>query len=387
MHTDHSFLNSVILLGALQGFIISVLLFLSGKKHPSNKLLAGVLFLLAWASLKIYLNSQNWFSTSSTWSLVASFVPFFVIMPVGPLLYFYTQSLSDPNFVVTARHRRHFIPVIIDFVPHLTAIVFVAGYLLHVFKKDPAWANFVDSYYIYSDIPRWVSMTIYLSLTARYLSALKRSSHTQGNDLPAGFNWLRMLNRAFLVFQAIWLLHLVPYVIPRFSDLLINTVDWFPLYIPVTILIYWLGIRGFVMAQRPPVHPAKKKTTLLSTLTANDIEQAVLLLKRSMHEDKLYLDPSLNLGSLAAHTGIPAKTISTVLNQCLEKSFNEFINGYRIEALKEKIQQPAMSNLTIAGIAFECGFNSQATFQRTFKDFTGMSPSEFRKNAERAFEQ
>jgi len=40
-----------------------------------------------------------------------------------------------------------------------------------------------------------------------------------------------------------------------------------------------------------------------------------------------------------------------------------------------------MNNLTIAGIAFECGFNSQATFQRTFKELTGQSPSEFRKTA------
>ena len=68
-----------------------------------------------------------------------------------------------------------------------------------------------------------------------------------------------------------------------------------------------------------------------------------------------------------------------MLNQHLQKSFNEFVNYYRVEAIKTKLQDEAANNLTIAGVAMECGFNSQATFQRTFKDLTGMSPSEFRK--------
>jgi len=100
-----------------------------------------------------------------------------------------------------------------------------------------------------------------------------------------------------------------------------------------------------------------------------------------MKEDKIYLNPNLNLATLSEKTGIAPKTISAVLNQHLQKSFNEFVNGYRVNEFKEKIVQPEMNNLTIAGIAFECGFNSQATFQRTFKELTGQSPSDFRKTA------
>jgi AraC-like DNA-binding protein len=103
-------------------------------------------------------------------------------------------------------------------------------------------------------------------------------------------------------------------------------------------------------------------------LTGAAIGETVLLLKRSMEEDKMYLDPNLNLHLLASHTGIPPKTISAVLNQHLQKSFNEFINQYRVEAVKTKLQQQESGHLTIAGIATECGFNSQATFQRTFRD-------------------
>jgi AraC-like DNA-binding protein len=104
----------------------------------------------------------------------------------------------------------------------------------------------------------------------------------------------------------------------------------------------------------------------------------VVLLKKAMEEDEIYLNPDLNLQLLAVHTGIPAKTISAVINRHLNKSFNEFVNEYRILAFKEKVQQPEMGNLTFAGIATECGFSSQATFQRSFKQITGLSPSAFK---------
>jgi AraC-like DNA-binding protein len=38
---------------------------------------------------------------------------------------------------------------------------------------------------------------------------------------------------------------------------------------------------------------------------------------------------------------------------------------------------PDNQHLTIAGIAYEAGFNSQATFQRVFKNSVGISPSEY----------
>jgi AraC-like DNA-binding protein len=37
----------------------------------------------------------------------------------------------------------------------------------------------------------------------------------------------------------------------------------------------------------------------------------------------------------------------------------------------------ARSTVTIAAIAYECGFNSLATFQRCFKQFTGITPSKY----------
>jgi AraC-like DNA-binding protein len=89
------------------------------------------------------------------------------------------------------------------------------------------------------------------------------------------------------------------------------------------------------------------------------------------------LNPELTLNEVVKITGITQKTISAVLNQHAGKSFNEFVNEYRVEEVKRRLSGSYPEHLTITGIALECGFNSQATFQRTFKQFTGVSPTEF----------
>ncbi len=302
-------------------------------------------------------------------------------MPFGPLLYFYIQSLLDINFKVTKKLRFHFYPVIIDLVPQLTAIVFVLGVIMGVLKNHPQpWGNFIDTYNVYADIPRWISVSFYVWLSAKYLKAFKEKHNGALNGQTINFKWLQQFIRVFSAFQFIWFIFLIPYVIPKYSNKLLDAVDWYPIYIPMAIIIYWLGIKGYLMSQAEN-NALKKSVTVGSALSSAIIQQTIASLKKAMTDEKLYLNPNLNLSLLSEYTSIAQKTISAVLNQHMNKSFNEFINEYRVECFKQKIAQPELDNLTIAGIALECGFSSQATFQRIFKQSTGQSPSEFRKNA------
>jgi AraC-like DNA-binding protein len=374
------FFNTIILLGAVQGIIVSSMLFSLKKNRQSNRLLSVLIFLIALASFNLYANYQNWFN-SHILQFVSNFVPMIIVMPLGPLLYFYIKSSLDPNFKITKKQRVYFYPVIIDFVPQLTVIIYVIGLYSGVFKNNPKpWGNFIDNYNVYADIPRWMSVSFYVWMSAKYLSAFKEKNNGALNGHTNNFKWLQQFIRVFFVFQIIWFIYLVPYVIPRYTDVMLTTFDWYPIYVPMAIIIYWLGIKGY-MISNANVHSGKKSVAINSTLPDITIQQSILSLKKAMDDDKLYLNPNLNLNIFSEHTGIAQKIISAVLNQHLHKSFNEFVNEYRIDAFKEKMQQPEMDNLTIAGIAFECGFNSQATFQRTFKLATGVSPSEFRKSA------
>jgi AraC-like DNA-binding protein len=372
-----SFFNTIILLGIIQGLVVSSLLFFSKKSRYPNRVLAVLILLISLASFNLYGNYVNWFG-SPLLRFIVEIIPLVLPMAIGPLVFFYIQSYLEPGFRIRKQHRPHFYPVLIDLAPSLIVIIFIAAVVAKVIKNKPGpWGTFIDNYNVYADIPRWLSITTYLWLSAKYLSAHSEKKESGTDKGQTSYRWLTQFVRAFMIFQAIWLLYLVPYVIPKYTDWVLNTFDWYPVYIPMVILIYWMGIKGYLVSQQ--IATDKKNTGLLTVLPPALIQQVIDALKKAMEEDKIFLNPGLSLANVSAATGFPQKTISAVLNQHLKKSFNEFVNGYRIQAFTEKIGLPEMSRLTIAGIALECGFNSQATFQRTFKDCTGKSPTEFRK--------
>lgn len=360
--------NTLMLLGTLQGGIMSYLLLFSKKRSAANRLLGTLILLLTLACLNMYLLQASLVKSDGLLSFALNFIPLIIIMPVGPLLYFYVKSSLDPGFRLTKKHRLHFYPVLIDLVPYLTAAVFVIGVQVGLIVNKPEpWVIFIDTYNVYSDIPRWASLTVYLWLSARYLGSLKTAQERHRK-------WMRGFIRLFLIFQTIWLMHLIPYVIPQFYDKLLDAVDWYPVYIPVVVLVYWLGIKGYMMA---PVEEAPALKAKPKPLPDAMVNQALPILKTAMEQDHLYLNPNLNLTMLSQHTGLAPKTVSAVLNQHLMKSFTEFVNQYRIDFFKQKIRKQELEHLTILGIALESGFNSQATFQRAFKNSTGMSPREY----------
>jgi AraC-like DNA-binding protein len=373
-----AFFNILILLGALQGFIVSGMLFFTKQNKQSNRLLAVLILLIAMACFNLYGNyANNWFGNNLL-RIIFYFIPLVVVMPFGPLIYFYVQSSLNPNFKINKKQRRHFYTVIIDFVPPLTVIIFFTGVFTKFLQNNPEpWGIFIDEYNVYADIPRWMSLAFYVWLSHKYLVTYKASHPAGLNGQSVNFKWLQQLIRVFALFLSVWFIYLIPYIIPKYSNWLLDTLDWYPIYIPMVILIYWLGIKGYIVQAAIK----KKATAAANTLPEEVIQQTTATLTKAMETNKLFLNPELNVSILSRQIAIPQKTISAVLNQHMQKSFNEFINGYRINAFKEKIGQPGMENLTIAGVAAECGFNSQATFQRTFKEIEGMSPSAYLKSA------
>jgi AraC-like DNA-binding protein len=362
-----TFLNSIILFGSLQGFIIGGLLFRSSKGKPA-RFIAWLLLIMAMACLKVYLLNIG-LTNSTLGSLIDAFIPFIVVMPVGPLIYFYCLSMLRPDFALSRKVRFHFYPTVVDLFPHLAAIAFVIVLLF-------GWANpqhnsfgvWFDTYNVYADIPRWLSLSVYLFLSYR----LYRLAQVQNkNERNPGMSWLREFLIVLTIFDILWLGYLIPYILPQYTDRLLSSVDWYPIYLPMVAIIYWLGFRGFLIG--------RKENTQRKALTLPEEQTTQLMqrLQQAMEHDKLYRDAELNLTKLATHLSISAKIISGVLNQKLGKSFNEYINEYRVYEIKDRLVKGESKKYTLTALAFECGFNSQPTFQRAFKSVVGLTPSEF----------
>ena len=102
-------------------------------------------------------------------------------------------------------------------------------------------------------------------------------------------------------------------------------------------------------------------------------------IKQHFTEQHPYLDPDLNLIDLAKKLNMSRAELSEVINLGFGQNFNDFINGYRIEAVKRMFSDNKQKELSLLGIAFDCGFNSKATFNRVFKKITSYSPSDYLK--------
>ncbi|HXB35546.1 MAG TPA: helix-turn-helix transcriptional regulator [Puia sp.] len=376
-------LKTIVLLGALQGFIVSILLWSSARRRPeertTRRLLAAIILFCALACLGLYLDETAWENETTIGSLFNAVVPLIIIMPIGPLIYLYVRSLGEPGFRLERRYRPHFYPIVVDLFQHFFIGCFIAvafiGSWLKLFHHNfgPAMRGlgvFLDDYNQYADIPRWISLTVYLVLATRYLRRQKVLGSAEWQRWPSIFL------RVFWIFDVIWLIFLIPYELPRVGDMLLDKVDWYPLYLPLVAIIYFLGIKGYFITYRSETLPEPKKLLPL-VLPAEKVGPVINALRQSMEADGLWLNPELNLTLLAKHCGVAPKTLSIVLNQHLGSSFTDYVNHYRIDAVKERIVRPESRQLTIAGLAYECGFNSLPTFQRAFKAITGMSPKEY----------
>jgi AraC-like DNA-binding protein len=114
-------------------------------------------------------------------------------------------------------------------------------------------------------------------------------------------------------------------------------------------------------------------------LDENALNRYMEQLEFYMQNHKPYLIPTISINELAAKTTIPARHLSQVINEKLNKNFFDFINKYRVEEAKRLLSQNISEKETILKIAFESGFNSKSTFNSIFKKFVNMTPSQYQK--------
>jgi ligand-binding sensor domain-containing protein/AraC-like DNA-binding protein len=131
------------------------------------------------------------------------------------------------------------------------------------------------------------------------------------------------------------------------------------------------------IAGKEKSEPKEKYKT--SALLPETVEQVLPRLTRLMEEEKLYLNPDLTLKKLSERLHVHYNHLSQIINEHLGKSFNDYINAFRIEEAKQKLADPKEARKTVLEIAYDTGFYSKSVFNTAFKKFTGKTPSQFRK--------
>ncbi|WBA43819.1 helix-turn-helix domain-containing protein [Hymenobacter canadensis] len=395
----------VLLAVVAQAVFAAGLLWLAPANRLPNRFLALLMLAIALWMLDGFFREANIYGQNANWY----FSPIYYSFAFGPLLYFYVRSLVNHDFRLQRRQLWHFGPVLLQ-----------AGlyWWLRLQPYGPRlwfWENVHEPYtYRVEFIGTWVSLTIYLVLSLKLLQQYRRWLPEYFSEVSKlRLQWLRVLLVLVGVVSAQWLLEVV---LREFFGLYYAYDYSTELLGVVVFLVGVVGLRQADMravrfepelaedelaapellpAAMPPPAPtlppqpdAAPAATLISeaateTLAAPAtvvpvVDAAVVArIRRALEQERLYLNPTLTLAELSAHTGLAPRLISFTVNNGFGQSFNDLVNGYRVAEVKRRLATPDAQRLTLLGIAFESGFNSKTTFNRIFKQFTGAAPRDY----------
>ncbi len=220
----------------------------------------------------------------------------------------------------------------------------------------------------------FVSVVSYLYLSHRLIESFYQRLKFVGGDRYR--NELQWLHRLLAGFGLLWLLW-IPYTAVNYFGYhnRLNPAACNPLYLLLAITLTWIGAVAFL---RPEVELPAELSPALKPAAPAALKQKGVWLKKTVKAGLYYQDPELSLNSLAEKLDLAPHELSRIINTALKKSFNDFINEYRVADVVQKMQNPAYDHITLLGIAYESGFNSQSTFNRIFRQMTGKSPLEYK---------
>lgn len=112
-------------------------------------------------------------------------------------------------------------------------------------------------------------------------------------------------------------------------------------------------------------------------LTEEECKELHKKLVAYVEKEKPYINPDLKMGDLASALDTSSHSLSYLLNQYLNQSYYDFINEYRVTQFKKMVADSQYSRYTLTALAELCGFSSRASFFRSFKKSTGVTPNEY----------
>lgn len=314
----------------------------------------------------------------------ASFISLLLLH--GPFLYLYISSLNDDKFQISWKNLIHFTPFIL-----FNLYIILASFFPHYAQKirlDHSENVYGTAYLFYLFLILTVlSGPVYILLTIRLFRKLDINIFNNfSTSENINLDWIRKLIYTFgVVWTVLLIFTTVHHVLGLFSWSFCTN----GLFLSLSVFILLIGFLGLnqkeIFVQYPDKQieyvidepKAKYATTLLKE---DEMDDYIKKIEQYMDIEKPYLNADISLPELSERMNIPSHHLSRVINEKLNMNFFDFINQYRVEEVKSRIQDPQYVHLSILGIAFDSGFNTKSAFNRVFKKMTGMTPSEFKRS-------
>lgn len=362
--------------GMVVNIIILLMLFKSAKKELPQKLL-----MLFFSMLLFYMahNYADIHDLNVLWIITFIFNDVIEIF-IGPLIFIYIKSLFEDNKTLFKKNLFHFSPLLVYLVfvalPILISVLdgeFIFSYLKFLNTHSSTLFALFMVYLI-------VYLLLSFSLFFKYRKIMQLNFSTLSES---DFGWVRNMLIGSLIVASVDLVISVKDIISE------TETDNYITLILVTLLIFYLGYYGVkqtkillpdFLFQEPNTNVKKAKTAPIISNNEGEFKILEKRLLSIMENEKAFLEEDLTLSKLANQIDTTDKKLSMLLNQYMSTTFYDFINKYRVTAVKEMMASKDFNKLTLLGIAYESGFKSKTSFNRIFKKETGLSPSEYKKS-------
>jgi AraC-like DNA-binding protein len=377
MQFDFNFYSTPLVFGFVQAWIYAVLFCVRAWRHER---LSDGLFgcLLAAFSFEIWEYMLGFGGVEILWNEL-EFFPRNFSMLLPPLAWFYLKSQFNSDFRFRRSDLVHAAPFSVYIIYHL--IVFVQGSdFVEKWKETVHFPLGID--YL-ETVLKFILQGLYFFKAYRLFQQYRTWVPTQFSNVETvSFSWFRNFLLAFFATSVTgWAMTL--------ADLWLDLDFWHDWWDELfnAGLIYYLCIAGYAQTQPRRLHfelAAGAEDSPVSTLALSEkaekiseteIEGWRSQIERLMAAEKPWLDPELTLTELARSMQTNPSILSAAINRAFGKNFNDFVNEYRVEAVKQVLRDPAFSHFSLLGIGLECGFNSKSTFNRAFRKATGVAPS------------
>ncbi|MGM0532572.1 MAG: helix-turn-helix domain-containing protein [Bacteroidota bacterium] len=374
----------IFIIAAFHAIFFVVLLLHKRPKELHDKTLTFWLVYLGLFTATYAFTSENLFLQHH----LLSGILISLFMLHGPFLYVYLSVLASKKRRLKKQDYLHFVPFVL-FVIYLLVSFGFPEYSERIRMDHVSHSIHPPILFTVFLILTALSGPLYFTLSARMFKKLdinifNNFSYSEDVDL----DWLRKLVMIFgVIWSALIVIAVIHHVFHLFSMIFCTDGLFLSLSIFI-ILVGYFGLRQkaiFVSYKTKDQDFVTKPKINISGLhlSETDKDRYTKKINQYMEANKPYLNPNLSLPQLADELNIPSHHLSKVINDSFGMNFFEFINQYRIDEVKKKMTEPETDNLSLLGIAYECGFNSKSAFNRVFKKITNMTPSEFKKTTTR----
>ena len=378
-----------LLILVLQGLIFAVLLLhrFFQKRQIADLLIASLLILMAYHRTTYTIGFMGWYDTFQNTKI--NYFLLSMDLAMGPLVYLYIRSAVKPKVHFAKKDWLHFLPVFIFILYRLVILIHDSGQPDWDSGYEGEWHRDIHLPYVvpFHRLLEYTSILLYMAFSVQLFVQYQRKIRQYfSNTYKLELNWL----------QAFLALYIFLFVYGTLTDMIDGFVTelhyahvWWVHFFDAIAMVF-VGMKAW-FTDLARLHqltfdiPVSEEERSASSLKDYSKEKEMLI--RIMKEEKPYLKSDYNLKELAIAAGKSINEISEVINTGFGCNFNEFINRYRVEEMQKRLTDPQYDHISILAIAFDSGFNSKATFNRIFKQFTGTSPSQFKKSQQRSQER